>query len=113
MDLTTSGTIISANGSVVAGNIDGGLGTTTPYQWINGTLIHWPSDAAQTGTAIAVSPDGSVVVGSVDSFDPQPYEWTNAGVTLLNLPSDITAARQRPRQMAERRLLVTCQMGRV
>ena len=36
LNLTTSGTIMSANGAVVAGNVANGNGTITAYQWTNG-----------------------------------------------------------------------------
>ncbi len=65
------------------------MGQITAYQWQNGTLTKLPGYSEEDSTATAVSPDGSVVVGSVDSvgLNPQPYEWTNGVVTTLTLPS--------------------------
>jgi uncharacterized membrane protein len=89
LNLMTSGTIMSANGSVAAGNIEGGLGISTPYQW-NGALVPWPGGTTYSNIAKAVSPDGSVVVGSMGvngSGDTYPFEWTNDSVTSLTLPA--------------------------
>ena len=92
LNLTTSGTIMSANGAVVAGNVANGIGQITAFQWQNGALTKLPGYTEEDSTATAVSPDGSVVVGSVDSvgLNPQPYEWTNGVVTPLTLPSGFT-----------------------
>ncbi len=91
LNLITNGTIMSsANGSVVAGNIEGGLGISTPYQWTNGALVQWPGSTTHSSIAKAVSPDGSVVVGSMgvnSSGDTNPFEWTNGTVTSLTLPA--------------------------
>jgi Bacterial Ig-like domain (group 3) len=90
LNLITSGTIMSANGSMVAGNIEGGLGISTPYQWTNGGLVQWPEGTTHSSIAKAVSPDGSVVVGSMgvnSSGDTNPFEWTNGAVTSLTLPA--------------------------
>jgi hypothetical protein len=79
---------MSANGAVVAGNIWSAGGTPAPYQWKNGALIQWPGSTANSSTATAVSPDGSVVVGSTfNGRDTDPFEWTNGVVTTLTLPS--------------------------
>ncbi len=94
LNLTTSGTIMSANGAVVAGNVANGNGTITAYQWQNGALTRLPGYSEEDSTATAVSPDGSVVVGSVgygNSGLQQPYEWTSGVVTPLPLPSGFTA----------------------
>ncbi len=86
LSLTTRGTIMSANGAVVAGNIWSAFGTPTAYQWKNGGLIQWPGNTSLISSATAVSPDGSVVVGStgVSGGDTDPFEWTNVGPTYPN-----------------------------
>ena len=110
-NLTTRGTIISAIGAVVAGNIVNGFGTSTAYrcQWKNGAVIKLPGNSGQSSTATALSPDGSVVVGSVgygNSGLQQPYEWTNGVVTPLALPSGFTDGSSTwVSQTAERQLL--------
>ena len=93
LNLTTRQTIMSANGAVVAGNIWSGFGTPTAYQWENGAVVRLPGYSGQSSTATAVSPDGSIVVGSVgygNSGNQEPYEWTNGVVTPLSLPSGFT-----------------------
>jgi len=80
---------MSANGAVVAGNPGGGMGGLSgTWQWKNGTLIQSPGG---TGYATAVSPDGSVVVGSTGTNGSggltQAFEWTSAGVTPLTWPA--------------------------
>ena len=90
LNLLTTGTIMSANGSVAAGNIEGGLGISTPYQWTNGALVRWPGSTSYSSVAKAISPDGSVVVGSMGingNSDTNPFEWTNGTVTSLTLPA--------------------------
>jgi len=78
------GTTMSANGAVVAGNPSGGFGGSPLGTWQlkNGTLIQSPGN---TGYATAVSPDGSVVVGSTGSTgaggNTQAFEWTNSSAT--------------------------------
>jgi uncharacterized membrane protein len=86
LDLTTSGTIMSANGAVVAGDLQSAFGRSSAYQWTNGALIQWPGSTALISSATAVSQDGSVVVGStgVDGGDTNPFEWTNVGATYPN-----------------------------
>ncbi len=90
LNLMTSGTIMSANGAVVAGAIANGNGTITAYQWQNGALIQWPGSTKEDSSPEAVSPDGSLVVGVADvgsGGSPEPFEWTNGAVTTLALPS--------------------------
>ncbi len=90
LNLLTTGTIMSANGSVAAGNIEGGLGISTPYQWTNGALVSWPGSTSYSTVAKAISPDGSVVVGSMGvngNGDTNPFEWTNGTVTSVTLPA--------------------------
>jgi uncharacterized membrane protein len=89
LNLTPNGIIVSANGSVVAGNLEGGAGTSTPFQWQNGVLTQWPGPMG-TGTAEGLSPDGSVIVGSIgvgNGLNSAPFEWANGVVTTLHLPT--------------------------
>ncbi len=84
------GTTISANGAVVAGNPGGGTGgLSATWQWKNGTLVQFPDSAGSYATA--VSPDGSVVVGSIGGNgaggNTQAFEWTNGVVTPLTWPA--------------------------
>jgi probable HAF family extracellular repeat protein len=84
------GTTMSANGAVVAGNPGGGItGLSGTWQWKNGTLIQFPDNIASDATA--VSPDGSVVVGSTVSNgaggNTQAFEWNNGVVTPLTWPA--------------------------
>ncbi len=90
--LNILGTIMSFNGAVVAGNIEGGAATSTPFQWVDGGMVRWPGSTYLSSSAAAVSPDGSVVAGSTGflndgAVDTQPFEWTNGVVTTLPLPS--------------------------
>ncbi|MGO9923107.1 MAG: Ig-like domain repeat protein [Isosphaeraceae bacterium] len=91
------GTTMSANGDVLAGNPTGGLTEGPPlgtWQWNDGTLIQFP-DSTTGSDATAVSPDGSVVVGSIGGNGAggltQAFEWTNGGtngvVTPLTWPA--------------------------
>jgi len=86
-DYSGNDTIMSANGAVVAGNASvGGSPNELTWQWENGKLIQFP-DGLHTGVgsgATAVSPDGSVVVGSIGA---QAFEWTNGLVTTLTWPA--------------------------
>ncbi len=94
-DHSVNHTIMSANGSVVAGNAAvGGSPNELTWQWENGRLIQFP-DGLHTGLgngATAVSPDGSVVVGSIGSNGggdglTQAFEWANGVVTRLTWPA--------------------------
>jgi len=87
---SANGTTMSANGAVVAVNIALGMGGSAAYQWANGTLTRLPGSSGLDSVAIAVSPDGSVVIGSMhvdlSSNPPVPFEWTNGAVTALTPP---------------------------
>jgi uncharacterized membrane protein len=86
------GTTMSANGAVVAVNTFGGTDRSYAYQWESGTLIKLPGSAQLNSFAMAVSPDGSVVVGvmhvAFSSDPPVLFEWTNGVVTALTPPAD-------------------------
>ena len=89
---TVAVTAMSADGSVVAGNLGGGSGTSIAFQWNSGSgsLTQLPGNSGLNSQATAVSPDGSVVVGGkvVSSNGPTvPFEWTNGMVTTLALPA--------------------------
>jgi hypothetical protein len=88
MGLTATGTTISANGAVVAGNLLGSLGRSTAYQWKNSTLTQIPGSTSVSSAATAVSPDGSVVVGWVGYGSAglhQAFAWANG--TVMTPPS--------------------------
>jgi uncharacterized membrane protein len=90
MLLTTTGTIMSANGNVIAGSIEGGSGSLTAFQWKNGALVNWPGSTVLSSSAKEVSPDGSVVIGWQgvgDQGNTVPFEWTGGVATSFTLPS--------------------------
>lgn len=81
---------ISADGSTVVGRSDGVSGYEEPFRWTRAggmvSLGGVPGGTAQ-GRALAVSADGSVIVGStLVSFGlfPSPFRWTSSG-GMVNL----------------------------
>jgi uncharacterized membrane protein len=94
--MTTEENTMSANGTVVAGTY---VGTSadpggSPYAWVANQFIPLTDDGAFSGSANAISADGSVVVGERNfSGTTLAFRWDPAagsGATDLTMPAGFT-----------------------
>jgi uncharacterized membrane protein len=90
-------TAVSYDGSIVVGRLEdpNGSNPTHMFRWTaaTGTVdLGW-------GEAIAITPDGSVIVGTLTALHgppPQPYRYTDAtGTVPLNIPTGFLGAYAR------------------
>ncbi|WP_337173560.1 hypothetical protein [Paludisphaera sp.] len=75
---------ISSSASVIAGTGFERDGSSTIFRWANNSFTTLPEPLARSSFATAVSPDGSVIVGTrTIGFLQQAIRWTPQGVSDL------------------------------